>query len=214
MTLSNRSRVFWLSQEATLYSMILKNHIQTFEKQEREELIGYLPDLREKKVLELGAGIGRFTSFLAQQATTLLAIDLVPQFLEKNKKDNSNFPHVSFLCADVMDLEFKEGLFDVIFFNWLFTYLEDGEVEQLLEKISRWLSPQGELFFRETCDLKRSKKEKGDYFAHYREPRHYESLANQRFQLVKEGYIKTYVDQFADPLHCYWHYRKKPTTSL
>lgn len=147
MTLSDRSRVFWLSQEATLYSMILKNHIQTFEKQEREELIGYLPDLRGKRVLELGAGIGRFTPFLAQQATTLLAIDLVPQFIEKNRKDNSSFPHISFLCADAMHLEFKEGLFDVVFSNWLFLYLEDDEVEQLLEKISRWLSPQGELFF-------------------------------------------------------------------
>ncbi len=208
MTLSEMSRASWLKSEASVYSMIRKPNLESFDQEEREELIGHLPDLKGKKVLELGAGVGRFSGYLAKQAAGLTAVDLVPQFIQKNRQDNADCPNVTFLVSDVMDIEFKEGFFDFIFINWLFMYLEDREVEGLLKKIGKWLSPKGELFFRESCDLKRSKWAMGDYFAHYRDPWFYESLVGKSFTLVKEGYIKTYVDHFGNPFHCFWHYQK------
>ncbi len=41
------------------------------------QVLSLLPDYEGKSVLELGAGIGRFTGELAQKAGQLVALDLI-----------------------------------------------------------------------------------------------------------------------------------------
>jgi Methyltransferase domain. len=102
----------------------------------------------------------------------------------------------------------EENSLDFVFLNWLLMFLEDDETEILMNRIYKWLKPGGELFFRESCAIIRSKGETGGYYAHYRPLSFYDSLVAKKFTLIKEGHINTYLLNFADPLQCYWHSKK------
>ena len=203
-----KTNQYWQQQEATLQSMFQKGNPQYLDEHEKAEIIGHLPDLRGKKILDLAAGIGRFTRHFSSQGREVVSVDLMPHFIEKNHALHADCANASFLCSDAMDLQFKDHYFDFIFINWLFLYLEDEEIELLLNRVHQWLVPGGELFFRESCDLVRSSSKKEGYFAHYRPPSFYEGIAKRKFTVLKEDYIRTYVDCFADPLQCFWHCKK------
>jgi ubiquinone/menaquinone biosynthesis C-methylase UbiE len=86
-----------------------------------------LPDLAGKRVLELGAGIGfvktinkekqkkqilffrRFTKTFAQLAESVIAVDFMESFLEKNKEENSHYGTVEFLHQDATQLTFESN---------------------------------------------------------------------------------------------------------
>lgn len=46
-------------------------------------MISLLPTYEEKAVVELGAGIGRFTAELAQSAAHVLAVDFIEDVIKK-----------------------------------------------------------------------------------------------------------------------------------
>jgi len=202
--------LYWKQQDPTVESMYKKSHANYLNEHEKIELLGYLPDLKGKKILDLGAGIGRFTRYFSSSADHLTTVDMAPQLVEKNRQDHADCSNVTFLCSDAMSLQIEDNSIDFIFLNWLLMYLEDQEVEVLIKRIHGWLTPQGELFFRESCDVTRSKNTKNGYYAHYRTLSYYDQLVNEKFTLLKEGHIQAYVHCFADPLQCYWHCRKKP----
>jgi phosphoethanolamine N-methyltransferase len=202
--------LYWKQQDPTLQSMYKKPNAQYLDEHEKPELLSYFPDLKGKMILDLGAGIGRFTRYFSSLADHLTTVDMAPHLVEKNRQDHADCSNVTFLCSDAMSLQIEDQSFDFIFINWLLMYLEDKEVEDLMERIDRWLKPAGALFFRESCDVSRSKNTKNGYYAHYRTLSYYDQLVNKRFILVKEGHIRAYVNCFADPLQCYWHCRKKP----
>ena len=49
-----------------------------------------LGSVEEKRILELGAGIGRFTGHLAATARSVLAVDFMENLIEENKRANSH----------------------------------------------------------------------------------------------------------------------------
>jgi phosphoethanolamine N-methyltransferase len=146
---------------------------------EKSEIISYLPDLKGKKVLDLGAGIGRFTRHFASHAHHVISTDLMPHFIEKNQQNHADFSNVKYICSDVMNLEFEEASFDFVFLHWLLMYLEDHQMKLLIERIHRWLKPQGELFFRESCAVKRIKNTTDGYYANYRTLAEYDELVKK-----------------------------------
>ena len=82
------------------------------------------------QVLELGAGIGRFTGELAKSASHLVAVEFMETFIKENEAINGAiFQNIEFKCADVTTIDFPEGSFDFIFSNWLMMYLTDAEVQ-------------------------------------------------------------------------------------
>ena len=46
--------------------------------------------VEEKRILELGAGIGRFTGPLAVTARSVLAVDFMEHLIEENKRANGH----------------------------------------------------------------------------------------------------------------------------
>jgi len=81
-------------------------------------------------VLELGAGIGRFTGELAKTAGNVLSLDFIESVIKKNQSINGHYKNTSFMCADVtsQDLVIQASSIDLIFSNWLLMYLSDEEV--------------------------------------------------------------------------------------
>ncbi|GAA6093047.1 phosphoethanolamine methyltransferase isoform X2 [Tachysurus ichikawai] len=164
---------FWKehSQNATVEEMMLDSNAQQLCKYEIPEILEILPNLEGIDVLELGAGIGRYTRHFIDKARHVTAVDFMANFVEKNKEQNSHLGNAEFIQADVTQLEFPEKRFDLIFSNWLLMYLSDEELCSLAEKMLSWLRPSGYLFFRESC-LHQSGDCKRDF-----NPTHYRSSA-------------------------------------
>ncbi|GMN46229.1 hypothetical protein TIFTF001_015407 [Ficus carica] len=125
-------KTYWTEHSAdlTLESMMLDSKASDLDKEERPEVLSVLPPYEGKSVVELGAGIGRFTGELAQKAGQVLALDFIESVIKKNEKINGHYKNVKFMCADVTspELNISQGSADLIFSNWLLMYLSDKEV--------------------------------------------------------------------------------------
>ncbi|CAE7530650.1 PEAMT [Symbiodinium natans] len=144
---------YWASDHsaATLENMMLDSDAAVIDKLERPEILSHMPSLHGKSVLELGAGIGRFSGILARKAQRVVAVDFVHASCEENKRANADKPNLQVLQADVTTLNLAPGSFDLVFSNWLFMYLTDEECQELAKNILTWLRPGGHMFLRESC---------------------------------------------------------------
>ncbi|XP_057204825.1 phosphoethanolamine methyltransferase isoform X2 [Triplophysa rosa] len=174
----NTMTEFWKehSKLATVEEMMLDSNAQQLTQHELPEILSMLPCLAGTHVLELGAGIGRYTRHLIGKARHVTAVDFMENLVEKNREDNSHLGNAEFLQADVTKLDFPKHSFDLVFSNWLLMYLSDHELRSLAEKMLNWLRPGGHLFFRESC-FHQSGDSKRDFNpTHYRTPAHYNHL--------------------------------------
>ncbi|KAM7267532.1 hypothetical protein ACFE04_009698 [Oxalis oulophora] len=171
---------YWMehSKDLTVEAMMLDSNAADLDKEERPEVLSMLPPYEGKSVLELGAGIGRFTSELVKKAGHVLAIDFIESAIKKNEISNGHHKNVSFMCADVTspNLKIPDESIDMIFSNWLLMYLSDQEVEDLAAKMVKWLKPGGYIFFRESCFHQSGDSKRKYNPTHYREPRFYTKI--------------------------------------
>ncbi|XP_070574723.1 uncharacterized protein [Ptychodera flava] len=175
---------YWVdhSQKATLEEMMLDSQAETLSKVETPEILSMLPKVTGKRVLELGAGIGRFTGLLAEKASHVTAVDFMESFIRKNRETNRHHKNADFIQADVTKMDLPEESYDIIFSNWLMMYLTDEEVMKLAEQSLKWLKEGGLMFFRESCFHKSGDKARTVNPSVYRSP----SLYNALFQSVSK----------------------------
>lgn len=175
-----QQKSYWMehSKDLTVEAMMLDSRASDLDKEERPEVLSLLPSYQGKYVLELGAGIGRFTGELAKQAAHVLALDFIESVIKKNESINGHFKNTSFMCADVTspELTIGEGSIDLLFSNWLLMYLSDDEVQKLAEKMIKWIKVGGYVFFRESCFHQSGDSKRKVNPTHYREPRFYTKI--------------------------------------
>uniref|UniRef100_A0A5B6Z0V9 phosphoethanolamine N-methyltransferase n=1 Tax=Davidia involucrata TaxID=16924 RepID=A0A5B6Z0V9_DAVIN len=168
---------YWVEHSAdlTVEAMMLDSKASELDKEERPEVLSLLPPIEGKSVLELGAGIGRFTGELAKKAGQIIALDFIESVIKKNESINGHHKNAKFMCADVTspDLNISAESMDLIFSNWLLMYLSDKEVENLAERMVTWLKVGGFIFFRESCFHQSGDTKRKHNPTHYREPRFY-----------------------------------------
>ncbi|XP_063864840.1 uncharacterized protein LOC135102984 isoform X2 [Scylla paramamosain] len=149
--LMQQRKDFWSKQEATIVGMIQTEGYENMASDDADEIMAYLPDLKGKRVIDLAAGIGRFTGRLAKEAAQVTAVDVAESFIKENRSKNQHLRHVSYICNDVVNLDLPDGSLDVVFSSWLLKYLNEAELDRFLPKVLKWLSPGGYFFFRESC---------------------------------------------------------------
>jgi phosphoethanolamine N-methyltransferase len=213
------------SKEGSIEEMMLDDGAQAIEAQDCEEILSLQPELPGKHVLELAAGIGRFTGHLAQRvgATgSVTAVEFMQNFSDQNEATHRH-PNTHFICADVTRLERPEGSCDVIFINWLLMYLGDEEVTAFARNALRWLAPGGHLFFRESC-LQQSGSKKRDFNpTQYRAPEAYDAIfgcadlgaypAGCCFRKVRQQSSQTYLEHKGNPNQVTWLWQKVALTN-
>ncbi|NEP59331.1 MAG: methyltransferase domain-containing protein [Symploca sp. SIO2G7] len=217
MSRSN-SLTYWQRQKASIQGMMLNPEADELHYHEHKQIISCLPDLSGKDILELGAGIGRFTTYFASQADSVTAVDFNQNFIDKNKEINAYFANISYQCDDAINLSFAKDKFDFVFINWLFMYLEDDQVEIIIKRITQWLKPKGHFFLRESCitDSKgnpplkstTSDSRHSHFHSHYRDPQFYLALLSKNFNLVFQGNIKIYEQKYNNPNQLFWLFKK------
>lgn len=182
---------YWIEHSADLSveAMMLDSKASDLDKEERPEVLSLLPPYEGKSVLELGAGIGRFTGELAKKAGQLIALDFIDSVIKKNESTNGHYKNVKFMCADVTspDLKISDESLDFIFSNWLLMYLSDKEVEDLAERMVKWLRVGGFIFFRESCFHQSGDSKRKYNPTHYREPRFYTKIFKECHVLDGSG---------------------------
>ncbi|XP_063801185.1 uncharacterized protein LOC134969271 isoform X2 [Pseudophryne corroboree] len=214
--------LFWEehSRDATVQEMMLDTNAELLSTEETPEIISLLPCLDGLNVLELGAGIGRYTGNLAKLAKQVTAVDFMQTFIDKNRKENDHHGNITFLQADVTVLDFPSHSFDFIFSNWLFMYLTDAELVALTQKMMGWLKPGGYLFFRESCLHQSGDRGRTFNPSVYRSPAQYNHLltsvtsltGDNGFEIVMSKLVQTYVKIKKNQNQVCWMLQKVPRT--
>ena len=204
---------YWADHSApTIEKMMLDTDAASIDKLERPEILSQIPSFAGKDVLELGAGIGRFSGVLARKAKKVVAVDFVATSCVENRKANVDQKNLEVMQADVTTLDFPPNSFDLVFSNWLFMYLTDEECRELAAKLLRWLRPGGHLFFRESCFHASGNASRRFNPTKYRTPEQYskffsdaklENFSDGFYQLVGTNFVESYA-QLKGNLHQYW----------
>lgn len=150
----------------------MPNHKEIYNDQSLsyEEMISRQPDLaqiiKEIKsfqgidVLDMGAGSGRLSNFIAPEAKSLVCTDISKSMLDLlndkliNKMTARNW---TTLVADHRELPIEDSSIDLVISGWSLCYLtnsdnEDGieNLEKIMKEMKRVLRPNGSIIILET----------------------------------------------------------------
>jgi SAM-dependent methyltransferase len=126
-------------------------------KTERSSYIDLLPLTRESDVLEIGAGLGQFTTLLARRAGSVCALEVVPgqaEFAaERCRQEGINNVFLA-VGGDDCRLPYSDGAFDVVVLNlvleWCAMRCTDEPIidvqRRLIREICRVLKPGGSFY--------------------------------------------------------------------
>ncbi len=94
------------------------------------------------KILDLGCGTGRVTSYYFDKGFDVTGVDLSPKMLEiaKNK-----YPKIDFRLGDIRKINFNDT-FDGISLAYSLFHLEKKDVSKIIEKITSLLKTSGIIF--------------------------------------------------------------------
>jgi len=199
---------FWENYAAapSLQTMMLNKDAETFDEQDRNDVMGSLPDLKGMRIVEIGSGIGRFTPALAHRAKHVLATDFIKTFVDKNRELHSHLGNVDFVCANAAKLDLEPENCDFVFTNWLLMYLTDVEVVDFLTTVLVWLAPNGWLHLRESCSesSKRTSDKPEENPTHYRHISQYLNLIEKlRLKDERTGRFMRFEVMWAKSIEIY-----------
>lgn len=100
------------------------------------------------KVLEIGCGIGTFTSLLVEDIKegSIVSMDISGKSIEEAKQLFGKYTHLQLIHADVVEYDFKEVMFDVVVLPDVLEHIPIEFHDTLFKKISKVLSPSGFVF--------------------------------------------------------------------
>ncbi len=112
---------------------------------EWHELQRLLPDLRGKKVLDLGCGYGWHCRYAAEHgAQSVVGTDISDRMLEEAKARTSD-ARISYRKVAIEDIDFGPECFDLVISSLAFHYVESFET--VCEKLYRIVKRNGDLVF-------------------------------------------------------------------
>jgi len=127
------------------YEMISKdlNYDKTIDFTERKIALSNLfsiNDIKDKKILDLACGTGAFISaVIDKNPKKIVGVDLTEGMLNIARKRFVNDKRITFINKSFMDVDFKEGSFDLILLANASRYIPFGEEKRFFTNIRRWL---------------------------------------------------------------------------
>jgi len=119
---------------------------------------------KDKRMLEIGCGIGRQTRRFSEMFEEVYSIDISSKMITKATELNSDLKNVNFIKASGQDLkDFQDNYFDFVYSYGVFQHIPDkGIIYNYFQEIHRVLK-KGGLF--KTQLVQQSTSNKGWYFA-------------------------------------------------
>lgn len=104
-----------------------------------------LPDLRHKRVLDLGCGFGWHCRYAREQgARSVIGVDLSENMLER-AKDTTNDEAIAYRRCAIEDLDFGDAEFEVVISSLALHYLERFDL--VCRSVCKWLTADGAFVF-------------------------------------------------------------------
>lgn len=128
------------------------------EKRQKEEidLISKKIDLNGKKILEIGCGLGRWADFFHDKCSEYVGIDYSENLIEIAKK-HFNFPNCYFEILSATELDEDnlpiKGPYDIIFITGVIMYLNDDDIDIMIEKINKLTHENSIIYIRESTSV-------------------------------------------------------------
>jgi len=149
------------------YKELRNNEVNANAMFEIPALFSLLPNLYNKRVLDLGCGFGEHcTRFISQGACSVVATDISEKMLEVAKRENSN-PKIEYIQMAIEDLNKLNGQFDLVVCSLALHYVEDFQsvcknVHRLLVKDGYFVFSQEHPLTTSYTDGKRWTKDEND----------------------------------------------------
>ena len=107
-----------------------------------KELKELVETIKPKTSLELGCGLGRFSSYLAAQGVNATGVDFSSVAIEKAKKRVEHAERrPTFMVGDVTNLKMIHNQFDISFDIGCFHCLDEQEQQKYVAEVYRLLKP-------------------------------------------------------------------------
>ena len=186
--------------------------------QEWPAMRALLPELKGKRVLDLGCGYGWFSRWAKENgAAEVMGVDVSEKMLAKARTMTAD-PAIDYVRSDIEMFELPTGSFDLVYSSLTLHYLED--FAPLVEAVHRWLAAGGRFVFSmehpvftAPVDARWSTNEAGEKawpVDHYFDegPRSTDWLANGVIKqhrtltttlntLIRAGFTLTHVEEWA-----------------
>ena len=107
----------------------------------RVELVKRFTNLKGKKILDLGCGIGTFSQAFYLEGAKVVGIDIEEEYL---KRARLSFPHIDFVKGVGENLPFPDEEFQIVFCNEVLEHTQNDLL--VLKEIFRVLQKDGFLF--------------------------------------------------------------------
>mmetsp|Transcript_16650 Transcript_16650/g.46510 ORF Transcript_16650/g.46510 Transcript_16650/m.46510 type:complete len:393 (+) Transcript_16650:797-1975(+) len=106
-------------------------------------------------------------------------------------------------CSNVMSCDYEANSFDIVFSNWLLMYLSNSDAKTLIQKILTWLTPNGKLFFRESCFGQSGDRKRKTNPTNYRNPREYFAFLDNAEVKLEDGTFASFQLEFCRSVDSY-----------
>jgi ubiquinone/menaquinone biosynthesis C-methylase UbiE len=122
-----------------------------FDRREKAILLAGAPEDTESRILECGAGTGRFSVEMARRGYRILASDVSPGMLEQTRsrvETQGLSDRVRVEYGDIYNLEFPDATFDFVYSIRVLNQLADNkDKRRAIVEMARVVRPGGRLLF-------------------------------------------------------------------
>jgi ubiquinone/menaquinone biosynthesis C-methylase UbiE len=165
---------------------------------EQNKLLPLLGSIKDKEVLEVGAGTGRLTISLIHSGAKVTALDISSQMLEILRNKNSK---LEVIVGDAENLPFTDNTFDVVIGAFLIVHLKDPKI--FFDEAYRVLKDGGRLIVtninqKEAPEIKIKNGTIKIASYYHRPDQLIEALENLAFKIEKNIFVReqdTWVNQ-------------------
>lgn len=163
-----------------------EKYLNSFEK---GKFLSLLPEIKNKKILDVGAGTGRVSLLLSLAGAQVTALDVSEKILEVLKRKNKKIITV---VGEAENLPFEKESFDIVTAAFLVVHLKDPKI--FFDEVYKVLKPDG-LFLVSNINQKEPpvvKTKEGDIQikSYYHRPEKIkDSLKDLAFSIEKEEMI-------------------------
>ncbi|MFH1409227.1 MAG: class I SAM-dependent methyltransferase [Nanoarchaeota archaeon] len=141
MTRTKDVKAFY-NEKASTFKDRYTNAKGIYLKAAEDDIIHSLVDFKDKTVLELGMGAGRFLDEVSKVAKKVIGIDISENMVDLAKKRNND---VTLQVMDATKMTFKDNAFDIAYSMGMFEYVEN--LSPFLREVHRVLKPGGLFVF-------------------------------------------------------------------